>query len=311
MRVTSNTFTSQMVDQLGGLASRQARLQSQAATGQRVVNPSDDPVAARRVLNFQAESRTIDQFQRNIAREKNTATLNFGVLKSLKKISDRASEIATLADGLKSPEELRIYAAQVGELIKQGVQLMNTKNGSNYLFGGTINDRAPFDLTVDAAGTPTAVSYQGNSDVAEVQVAEGVTLSAQAVGANTSGAGPRGVVTDTGSGADFFRHLIELQNNLTSGNTDAIANTDRANLQNDEDNIIFHMGLNGVVQGRLDVADATAGDRLSALDQRISGEVDADLAQTLVQLTQTQTAYQAALQSGAKVMQVTLLDYLR
>jgi len=38
--------------------------------------------------------------------------------------------------------------------------------------------------------------------------------------------------------------------------------------------------------------------------------VDADLAQTLVRLNQTQTAYQAAMQSGAQLLQSSLLDYL-
>jgi flagellin-like hook-associated protein FlgL len=49
----------------------------------------------------------------------------------------------------------------------------------------------------------------------------------------------------------------------------------------------------------------------AALEAGISQEADADLAQTIVQLTQTQTAYQAALQSGGQILSQSLLDYLR
>jgi flagellin-like hook-associated protein FlgL len=48
-----------------------------------------------------------------------------------------------------------------------------------------------------------------------------------------------------------------------------------------------------------------------SIDQQISGEVSADLADTMVQLNQTQVAYQAALQGGARILNLSLLDYLR
>ena len=38
---------------------------------------------------------------------------------------------------------------------------------------------------------------------------------------------------------------------------------------------------------------------------------NARLAQTIVRLNQTQTAYQAALQSAGRIMSSSLLDYLR
>jgi flagellin-like hook-associated protein FlgL len=43
----------------------------------------------------------------------------------------------------------------------------------------------------------------------------------------------------------------------------------------------------------------------------ISREGDADMADTIVRLNEVQYAYQAALQSGAKIMNSSLMDYLR
>jgi flagellar hook-associated protein 3 FlgL len=43
----------------------------------------------------------------------------------------------------------------------------------------------------------------------------------------------------------------------------------------------------------------------------ISSEADVDLPTTVVKLSQTQTAYQAALASAAKIMSISLLDYIK
>ena len=311
MRVTFNTFPNSLVTQLGDLASRQIRLQNQAATGQRIEFPEDDPAAVRRVLDLQTESKALDQYKRNIANLQDQANASYDVIKGLKTISDQAGEIATLADGTKSPEELKIYATQVNEMIRYAVQLSNSRNRGDYLLGGTRSDQVPFVATENAAGQVTAVSYQGNTSLAESEIAQGTTLTALTLGANTSNAGPLGLISDNRVGADFFNHLISLQNNLLAGNTDAISNSDRPALGRDEENIISHVANSGSVMARLETSATLATNRNASLQTLVSKEADADLAETLVRLTSTQTAYQAALQSGAKILNLSLMDYLR
>jgi flagellar hook-associated protein 3 FlgL len=311
MRVTANTFPNSLLTQLTSLSQRQNKLQNQAATGQRVELPEDDPVAMRRILDMQAEGKAVGQYQRNIARHQELATASFNGMKALKSVSDRVREISVSADGLKSQDELNLYAKEVTELIKQAVQTANAKNRGDYLFSGTLSDQPPFVLTTDVDGNVTGVTYQGNTSVAETEVASGITLSTQSVGENNSGTGPRGLITDNRSGADFFNHLISLQDNLLAGNVAAIENTDRANLGNDENNFLYHLGTNGAIQSRLEASDAVANQRTDTLEALISNEADADLAQTLVRLNQTQTAYQAALQSAGKILGSSLLDYIR
>jgi flagellar hook-associated protein 3 FlgL len=47
------------------------------------------------------------------------------------------------------------------------------------------------------------------------------------------------------------------------------------------------------------------------LEALISKDADVDVAQTMVELTRQQTAYQAAMQAGANLLRMSLLDYLR
>ncbi len=310
MRVTANTFPNSLVDQLNRLAVRQYRLQNQAATGQKLTLPEDDPTAMRRVLDMQAESSTLAQYRRNIDRHQELAEASFASITSLKKIVDRASEIATLADELRSPDELRIFANEINELIRQGVQLANSTNRGDFLFSGTRTNQPPFVLAQDSSGLITGVTYQGNTDLPESEIAAGETLTAQMLGANTTAAGPRGLITDSRVGADFFNHLITLRDHLQAGDVAAVA-TDRVGLAADEENLIFQMGTNGAIQARLETTKAIALTRGQSIETLVSREADADLAQTLVRLNETQTAYQAALQSGGTILNRSLLDFLR
>lgn len=311
MRVTASTFPDSLLTQLNRLAVRQSRLQQQAATGQRMTFPDDDPVAMRRVIDMQGEASSVGQYLRNIARHKEVANATFASIKSLKTVVDRASEIATLADDLKSPEELRVYATEVNELIKQAAQVVNVQNRGDYLFSGTLLDKKPFVLTENSDGTVTSVAYQGNSDLSESEIGHSVALTSQTLGANTTGSGYRGLVTDSRTGADLFNHLIALRDRLSAGDTAAIATDSMEELGRDADTILFHIGTNGAVQTRLETGESIMTKRSQNLEALVSKETDADLAQTLVRLNEVQTAYQAALQSGGSIMNRSLLDYIR
>jgi flagellar hook-associated protein 3 FlgL len=310
IRVTTNMFPNTLVNQLAQIEQSQQRLQSEAATGLSVQLPSDNPSAMRRVLDMQAQSSSITQYQANIATLKDQSTAAYTAMQSLQTISDRASEIATSADGTSSPQELASDAAEVTQLIQQAGTLMNSQNQGTYLFGGTIQNQPPYVLTADGSGNVTSATYQGNTTVPSVEIAQGATLSALPVGANTSGSGPSGLITDSRTGADFFAHLISLQNNLLAGNTSAITNTTLPSLQKDSQNIITQIASQGALQTRMDTATQIAATQADSLSQEISGQADADMSTVLVKLNATQTAYQAAIQSGASMLNLSLLDYL-
>ena len=112
------------------------------------------------------------------------------------------------------------------------------------------------------------------------------------------------------SGADFINHLITLRNDLQAGATTAISGTDSGNLQKDENNLAYQVANNGVQQNQLTAAATLATSSTQSLNTMISNASSADLVTTMMQLSQTQTAYQAALESGSKIMQLSLLNYI-
>jgi len=312
MRIAFNTFPDSVKSQLATLIAQQNRLQNQVATGKRISQLDDDPAAMRQVLDLQTQDSQIAQYRKNIASLQTQATSSYNAMSGLQTISARAGEIATRADGTRSPQELSNYATEINQLIQQGVQLMNSTGQSGHLFGGTQTSQPPFVATTDADGNVTGVTYQGNESVPTAEIAAGAPVAVQVPGANTTGSGPAGLITDSRSGADFFNHLIALQKHLRAGDTASISSSDTPALKKDEDNITSQLADNSLVQSHLSAADSLASTQSLSVKKAVSQESDADLAQTLTQLSATQTAYLAALQSGAKLLSQSqsLLNYI-
>ena len=314
MRIATNTYTNTMLSQFSQLANQQYVLQNEVSTGLSLTAPSDNPAAMQDTLNYLSEQTAQTQYSANISTLQNRATSIYSVIQSLQTLTSRAGEIATSAgSGTASQSDLNNYADEVQQMIQQAVQLMNSQDPASgqYLFGGTASGQPPYTIATDSNGNITGVNYQGNASVNQVEIASGSTVSVDVPGQNTGTSGPRGLITDGVSGADLFNHLISLYNDLSSGNTSAVTGSDSANLQKDQDNLLYQVSNNGAVQTHLETASSFASNQSSSLNQLISNSSSADVVQTMVQLSKAQTAYQAALQSSAQIMQLSILDFLQ
>lgn len=298
MRVPTNAFPTAVAAQLQQLTSRQAQLQSQAASGQRVTNPNDDPAAMGRFLNIQAEKQQLQQFAQTNAHAQAISQTTYSGASQLKSLSDRAGELSVLGSGVNSPDAYNAYAIETNQLIEQALQTANVKFSGDYVFGGVKTNSAPFTAVRDANGDITSISYDGAATAAQMRIAEGSTISPSTDGVTNQ------------KFADFMNNLVGLRDAMKSG-TIASVQTAHQNLQSSEDDLIETISGIGAVQTRLETAATQNQARFADLQTMGSRETDADLAQTIVKLTQSQTAYQAAMQSAAKIMQTSLLDYLR
>jgi flagellar hook-associated protein 3 FlgL len=312
MRVTGSTNSFSILAQLNSLAARQSRLQIQAGSGQRIAAPGDDPWAAGTVMGLQTDSTRLWQYAKNILSLQERADSGQDAVQALKSVIDRAGELAVQADGTRPADQIKTFAIEVNQLIERALQVANRKEGRQHLFSGTGGGQPPFEASRDASGQIVAITYHGNASAAFAEIGENALISIDAPGQNDSGDGPRGLFADTREGADLFGHLIALRDHLAAGDTAAIASQDREALLKDEQNIISHAANFGALKARLDAAEATLQSRDAGLQEAIAGLAGADLGETIVHLTQTQNAYQLALQSSAKLLQLqqSLLSYL-
>lgn len=297
MRITNNTLSENIVRQIQQLGSQQAKLQTQVATGQRIFQPEDDPTAVGRVLGLESEQRQIAQYTRNAERALELSQASFSGLQQLKRVSDRATEIGTLGAGAISPDSSRAYASEVNQLIEQTLQLNNTKFRNDYLFAGTAVDAAPFVAARDAQGQITSAAYVGNADRAAIQLSENASVAPGSDGATNLGL------------RDFLNQLVALRDALTAVDTAGVTAA-QSQLIAFEDNLVSSLAEHGGIEARIEANRAQQQQRAENLESLVSSETDVDLPSTIVRLNQSQTAYQAALQSAANIMRMSLLDYI-
>lgn len=299
MRVANSTISDNIVRQLQLLSSQQGKLQNQIATGQRISQPEDDPAAVGRVLNLQTERRHIVQYANNTAKALEIAQASFSGLQGIKKVSDRAGELATLGTGVLGPDAMKAYATETDQLIEQALQAANTRFNGNYIYAGTAVDSPAVTVVRDpTTGKITSATYVGNTNQASIPVSEAASITP-----STNGA------TNTGLAA-FINNLVALRDALNSGNNSAVSAA-QVGLTSSEDLLVSALADNGGVQTRIEASQSQQADRMTSVDQLISSETSADLPATIVKLSQTKTAYEAALQSAANIMSLSLLDYIK
>jgi flagellar hook-associated protein 3 FlgL len=121
-------------------------LQNKAATQKRVVKPSDDPIAATRVLKQRTEIHGIEQFLKNITSAKNFLEFSEQSLGDLTDTLIRAKELALgqASDAGASAETRRVVATEIEQLFHHVVGIGNRKLGDRFLFGGFSTVKPPF-----------------------------------------------------------------------------------------------------------------------------------------------------------------------
>ena len=307
MRVTDNTYPETLLSHLHRINSQMNTLREQAATGQRITRVSEDSAASNRILDMREEKGKIAQFSKNAARAQNINSTTISQLQNFIDRSDRVNELAVLANDLQGPEGLKAYAAELDALIQHAARGANSKYNGEYIFGGTASGSEPFTVNEgadgkvqdpDGAGAGLAVNYVGASEGPEFHLSESGKFSPFTDGATNQKLG------------DFINRMVALRDAMESGNANAVTDAIREGLQSSEDDLIFSLSRQGSVQLRIEFDVNLNEQRFTDLEENISAEADVDLSQTILRLTQIQSAYQATLQSAGRVLNSSLMDYI-
>lgn len=147
MRIADKMNYEQVNANLGKNRSEMSDLQNQAATQKRVTKPSDDPLAATRVLQTRTEIGSGKQFLKSVAQAKNFLEYSDQSLGELTDVLVRAKELAInqSSDASASVETRKVAGTEIRQLFNQAVQVGNRKQGDRFLFGGFKTTKPPFD----------------------------------------------------------------------------------------------------------------------------------------------------------------------
>ena len=144
-----------------------SRTQQQVATGKKIFKPSEDPVAASRVVNLKDTLSSIDQHQSNVDAARARITLSEGVLSSVVESIHRVRELSIQANNDSQNESTRYFiAAEVEQIQEALLNLANTTDSNNeYLYSGALGRFKPFSRN-EAGG----FEYNGDESQREIQI---------------------------------------------------------------------------------------------------------------------------------------------
>ena len=290
-----------VVNRLNRLNRKQNQLNEQIATGQRITMASEDPQAASRVMRLRSEKMAAQQYAKNTNVALGISQATYAAVDRLRQLSDRAGELAAASNSDNvSPQERQAYAVEVDQLIQAAMEAGNTKFQGEYLFNGVNTDTdlngspQPFVL---ALGTPDSVTHQETTDGAEIQISDTLSIA------------PRLKEVDNQKISTFINNLVSLRDGLNTSSTSSITAARKALLAS-ENEIVGVLANNASIQARLESVASQSASRFNDIEALISRDADVDQAQAMVNLTRQQTAYQAAMQAGAQVLKMSLLDYI-
>ncbi|MBI1827731.1 MAG: flagellar hook-associated protein FlgL [Planctomycetes bacterium] len=141
--------------------------EAQISTGRTFVNPSDDPVAASRVLNMTQALARQNQYASNAQYGDNFLSAADSALTEVNGLLVQASQIAIQTVGSLTTSDERASEAEVVASIRQQLQSIgNRQFNGRYIFGGRDVTNQPF---IDALG---GIQYVGDPNELQTRVAD-------------------------------------------------------------------------------------------------------------------------------------------
>lgn len=288
MRVTSKSVYDSVKYNLGKISEEMNKANEIASSGKRISNLSDDPVGLTQSLKIKSVISGLDQLGKNVSLGKSWLTASESALTSVQNlISDTKALCVQMASGTIGAAQRASAALTVQNTLDEIVSLANTEVSGRYIFSGTKTDSAAFDQSGN---------YLGNDVPFAVKIGMDTAVSVGSSGQEVFGT--------------IFTTLSDLKNNLAGNNADGIrACLDSlTNHFNDTTNKISDIGSK---MNRMEIKELIFQDLKIVNTDRLSAIEDADIAEAIIDIKGKELAYQAALNSSSKVMQLSLADYLK
>ncbi len=289
-RITQRSMADATYANLQSSLSRSSTLQEQLSSGKQVGRPSDNPMAAGDVMQLRTERAANAQYARNADNGLAWLATADGALQQSSERLRKAQELTVSAgSGALSQGNRDAIADELRGVRAELLELANTQYLGRPVFGGTTDGPAAFDATGAYVGDAGTVDRRiGSESTVPVNVSGAVAFG---TGATSVFARLDAVIADLEAGAPTGGHLAGLGDSL-----------DRA---------LGALADVGARTNRVDNLKAKAEDAGITLRSAQSQIEDVDLPKTILELQLQSTAYQAALGATARVLQPTLLDFLR
>jgi flagellar hook-associated protein 3 FlgL len=300
MRISDTMNTQATITNFAQLRQQVDDAQTQVSSGLRFSEASQDPAAAASVMLNSTQLNALGQFQKNADTATRRVNLEESVLSQMNTLLANAQQLAvSQATATATTATRQTTAQEVNQLLAQAVQLSNTKDGNEYLFGGANSTTQPFNIDTSGSSYTFTVANPAPSGARQVEIAPGQLINTNHDGTQVFGTAATGPLAS----------LQNLAAALQGGTQTAVENT-LGDLDNQLTQVNSLVGQTGAWASRLQITSSNITSMTNQLTASNATLQDVDIETAMTNLTGRQTAYQAAMAATSRVSNLSLANYL-
>ncbi|MEH7388959.1 flagellar hook-associated protein FlgL [Bacillus sp. JJ1503] len=296
MRVTQSMLTNNMLRNLSGSYQKLGKYQEQLSSQKKISRPSDDPVVVFKGISYRTSVNDVSQYKRNMSEVnvwlENTEDALDKAGSSIHRISELVNQANT---GTVTDSDRKKIENEIEEIKKQLVSIANTKLSGKYIFNGSDIYNAP--VSFDAANK---IQTNYNTDAINIEVSGGIKLQVNYLGANVFGTETSGMLKD----------LEDLQDAMKNGNDPDLSNFIE-NFQNHLNTVTSARSSIGASMNRVEMIQDRLDSQEIIATKTMSENEDIDVEKVILDLQTQESIHRMALSVGSRIIQPTLVDFLR
>ncbi|MBZ2405922.1 flagellar hook-associated protein FlgL [Liquorilactobacillus hordei] len=307
MRISSSMVYSDFLSNLSVNSNKVQKTMSQLSSSKQVSKSSDDPLAASQIMNLKdlisqnesdattiSDSLTWTKMQDSALSDINTAMLRIKTL------------IQSSANGTSGTDEFKANKNEIQQNIESIVDSLNTNYGGKYVFAGQNTTTQPFSVEKDDNGDITGIKYSGTADNLSREVSKGTTVNLVTDGSQFLD--ESGTTSNPQNLGTFFNDLVTALNN---GDTNSLSGDIMSKFEDYRQNFVNVRSKMGSLENRLTSVQSRNETENTNLTDSLSDKQDVDVASKYIEYTNQMATYQATMAMGTKVMQTSVMDYMK
>jgi flagellar hook-associated protein 3 FlgL len=311
VRITSGMMKDNYLKCLNRNMASMVGLQYKMATGKRLNKMSDDPVDAMSVMQFRVKLYRNEQYRQSVESGLTWLQQTESSVSELNELLKSAYEaVIQMSNDFLGDDDKGAAAELIGQLRDHVLTIGNAQSGAQYIFGGHNTKKAPF--SADGSGKPVYNGLDLTDDTNPALIEESETNIAYEVGFNLRMNVSVNGVQLLGMGDDnIYTMLDNLYNALKGGASADELTVYAGELQNAQSHVLSVLGDIGGRVNRLElISNRYEEDKLMYTDIKSKLE-EVDQAEALMNFKIAEYVYNAALQVGSKIVQPSLVDFLK
>jgi flagellar hook-associated protein 3 FlgL len=297
--------TAWFLNGLANLQTEEARTEMELSSGYQINDAADSPVQTPELIQLGSNLAAIQDYQTNLTNvqaEASTADQALGTSISL--IQSAVSLASQGASSTATAATDQTFATTIQGIQQQLVSIANTTVAGRAIFGGDQDQSPPYQYDAASPIGVDQLTVDTSSRVIVDTLGQTVyqPLTAQQIFAPVD---VNGVPTANST----FAALQSLETALLANDQVGVTNA-LTSLQSASAYVGQQQAYYGASEQRLTSEQNNAADQVTALQVRIGGIRDTDVAQAATDLTQETTDQSAAMGAQAEISQKSLFDYL-